>query len=30
MQGDLNARITGRSAAGSVWDKAEDYWEGSW
>lgn len=28
-QGDLDARVTGRSAARRVWDKANDYWEGS-
>jgi hypothetical protein len=28
-QGDLDARSTGRSAARRVWDKANDYWEGS-
>jgi hypothetical protein len=28
-QGDLDARSTGRSAARRVWNKANDYWEGS-
>jgi hypothetical protein len=28
-QGDLDARATGRRAAQQVWDKANDYWEGS-
>jgi hypothetical protein len=28
-QGDLDARSTGRGAAGRVWDKANDYWEGN-
>jgi Domain of unknown function (DUF6851)/VCPO second helical-bundle domain len=27
-QGDIDARATGRSAAGRVWDRAEEYWEG--
>jgi hypothetical protein len=27
-QGDLDARATGRIAAGRVWDSAEEYWEG--
>ena len=28
-QGDLDARATGRIAARRVWEKANDYWEGS-
>jgi len=28
-QGDLDARATGRIAAGMVWEKAQEYWEGS-
>jgi hypothetical protein len=28
-QGDLDARATGRIAAGLVWEKAQEYWEGS-
>ena len=28
-QGDLDARATGRSAAGIVWEKAQQYWEGA-
>jgi hypothetical protein len=28
-QGDLDARATGRIAARTVWEKAQDYWQGS-
>ncbi|HEY3058666.1 MAG TPA: phosphoesterase, partial [Chloroflexota bacterium] len=28
-QGDLDARATGRIAARRVWEKAQEYWEGS-
>jgi hypothetical protein len=28
-QGDLDARATGRIAAGKVWEKAQEYWEGN-
>ena len=27
-QGDLDARVTGRLAARTVWERAEEYWKG--